>query len=212
MWVWPLRILIPSFVAIFTLPIYHSSATGAQGNLVDTSQMAVSVPSCRVYAAGPYGFTESTRRFMQEDFYGAIRNAGCEVIDPWRHDPKDYKTLIELGKLNADDIRWSHGVVAALDGSDIDSGTAAEIGYAAGLKKWIIGYRDDLRMTGEGKDVQINLQVQYFIEKLNEGKGKIVNNLPDLTKEICRITGGTLVRTGNESQRANIPITCKHRK
>lgn len=212
MWVWQLRVLLPSIVVLCNLPIYNSTAIGGQGSLDDTRRITSSVPSCRVYAAGPYGFTESTRKFMQEDFYGAIRNAGCEVLDPWRHDPNNYKTLIELGKLNAEDIKKSDGVVAALDGPDVDSGTAAEIGYAAALNKWIIGYRADLRSTGEGKDVQINLQVQYFIERPGEGKGKIVSNLPDLTKEICRIIGGTLVRTDNKSERANNPMTCTHRQ
>ena len=35
-----------------------------------------------------------------------------------------------VGQRNADMIRSSHAMLAFLDGSDVDSGTAAEIGFA----------------------------------------------------------------------------------
>ena len=71
-------------------------------------------------------------------------------------------------------------MIAALDGPDIDSGTAAEIGYAAKRGIWIIGYRSDKRLSGETGQLLVNLQVEYFMRKL--GRGTIVSSLRDLTR------------------------------
>jgi nucleoside 2-deoxyribosyltransferase len=55
------------------------------------------------------------------------------------------------------------GVLAILDGHDVDSGTAAEIGYAAALARPIVGLRTDLRVTGDNEATLVNLQVEWFI-------------------------------------------------
>lgn len=70
----------------------------------------------------------------------------------------------ELGRSNASAISMCDGLIAALDGVDVDSGTAAEIGYAAALGKRIIGLRTDFRLAGDNPGAIVNLQVQYFIE------------------------------------------------
>ena len=61
-------------------------------------------------------------------------------------------------------IRNADGVVAILDGVDVDSGTAAEVGYAYALGKRIYGLRTDFRLAGDNAGSIVNLQVQYFIE------------------------------------------------
>jgi len=50
-----------------------------------------------------------------------------------------------------------------LDGTDVDSGTAAEIGYAAALGTPVVGLRTDLRVTGDNAATTVNLQVEYFL-------------------------------------------------
>lgn len=57
----------------------------------------------------------------------------------------------------------AEGVLAVLDGSDVDSGTASEIGYAAALNKIVVGLRTDFRMAGDNPDTPVNLQVLHFI-------------------------------------------------
>jgi len=47
---------------------------------------------------------------------------------------------------------------------DVDSGTAAEIGYAYALGKRCYGLRTDFRLAGDNPGSIVNLQVQYFIE------------------------------------------------
>jgi nucleoside 2-deoxyribosyltransferase len=85
----------------------------------------------------------------------------------------------ELAKNNEEMIKASKFIVAVLDGPDVDSGVAAEIGYAYALRKKIIGYRSDIRLTGDNIGAKINLQVEYFI--YNSG-GQIVTNIQELKK------------------------------
>ena len=68
-----------------------------------------------------------------------------------------------LGAANAALIETAQGVLAVLDGSDVDSGTAAEVGYAAALNKVVVGLRTDFRMAGDNPDAPVNLQVLHFI-------------------------------------------------
>jgi nucleoside 2-deoxyribosyltransferase len=76
-----------------------------------------------------------------------------------RYQDLDYET----GATNAALIDGSCGVLAILDGPDVDSGTAAEIGYAAKGGLPVVGLRTDSRRTGDNEGVTVNLQVEYFI-------------------------------------------------
>jgi nucleoside 2-deoxyribosyltransferase len=60
-------------------------------------------------------------------------------------------------------IRAADAVLAVLDGPDVDSGTAAEIGYAAALGKPVIGLRTDTRRSGDNDATIVNLQIEWFI-------------------------------------------------
>jgi nucleoside 2-deoxyribosyltransferase len=67
-------------------------------------------------------------------------------------------------------------VLALLDGADVDSGTAAEIGFAAALGIPIVGVRLDFRPSGDNEATVVNLQVAHFIEASG---GCIVRALAD---------------------------------
>ena len=89
-----------------------------------------------------------------------------------------------IGEKNALMIQRADAVLAVLDGSDVDSGTAAEIGYAAALAKPLVGYRTDIRQAGETGAV-VNLQVEYFIRVTG---GRITSSLDEalaLLAEFC---------------------------
>jgi nucleoside 2-deoxyribosyltransferase len=73
------------------------------------------------------------------------------------------KISMDIGQKNAEFIKSADRILAILDGSDVDSGTAAEIGYAFALGKHIDGYRSDFRYAGDNFGSEINLQVEYFI-------------------------------------------------
>ena len=67
--------------------------------------------------------------------------------------------------------------MAVLDGTDVDSGTAAEIGYAFARGKLIVGYRGDFRLSADNEGSTVNLQVEYFIRASG---GTIVERYEDL--------------------------------
>ncbi|QLH05934.1 hypothetical protein C5F50_01695 [Nitrosopumilus ureiphilus] len=152
----------------------------------------------KIFLANPLGFSEAGRFFLKEKFIPQIQNDKIRIINPWRNFDSDEKKIQEilkkdaneqdhelnefnefLGDRNESDLRSSDMVIAILDGVDVDSGTAAEIGLAYGLGKKIIGYRGDLRQTGENNQVQINLQVEYDIKKSG---GKILNSIEQLSE------------------------------
>lgn len=68
-------------------------------------------------------------------------------------------------------------VTANLDGVDVDSGTASEIGYAAGRGIPIFGYRTDFRLAGDNIGSLVNLQVESFIT--GNGRGHITSDLEE---------------------------------
>lgn len=131
------------------------------------------------YIASPLGFTHSTIEFYS-NFLDKIRHH-VHVLDPWNVDLSeeiarieqidDYWTRIEawselskeLGRNNVHDIDKADIVIAILEGTDVDSGTASEIGYAAARGKTIYGIREDIRMAGDNPGCDVNLQVEYFI-------------------------------------------------
>ena len=71
---------------------------------------------------------------------------------------------MQIGEKNKDLIIKADILVANLDGADVDSGTAAEIGFAFANGKRIIGYRGDFRNSGDNFGSKVNLQVEYFIK------------------------------------------------
>ena len=75
-------------------------------------------------------------------------------------------------------------VLANLDGQDVDSGTAAEIGYAFAKGKPIIGYRGDLRLSSDNVGSTVNLQVEFFIR---ESGGEIVTSASTIPTALARV-------------------------
>jgi nucleoside 2-deoxyribosyltransferase len=67
----------------------------------------------------------------------------------------------------------------------VDSGTAAEIGYAFARGIPIVGYRGDLRLGGDNDGAIVNLQVEYFVRASG---GTIVTRLPEITGALRRIS------------------------
>ncbi len=120
----------------------------------------------KIYLASPLGFAESTRHFMEHLIERIAPHV--EVTNPWDDTRFEqefariaeldsrreaHAALIrintELGRANAESIRSANGVVGILDGADVDSGTASEIGYAYALGKRCYGLRTDFRLAGD---------------------------------------------------------------
>jgi nucleoside 2-deoxyribosyltransferase len=75
-------------------------------------------------------------------------------------------------------------VLAVLDGTDVDSGTAAEIGYAFARGKFVLGYRGDFRLSADNEAGIVNLQVEFFIRASG---GDIIATLDQLPGAISKL-------------------------
>jgi len=65
-------------------------------------------------------------------------------------------------------------IIAILDGPDVDSGTAFEVGYASAKEKPVIGFKTDIRVFALGEEVN-NMLAQSV---------KIVKNFDELLSVI----------------------------
>lgn len=159
-------------------------------------------PEKRIYIASPLGFSEAGRFFMYEKIIPLVEGLGFEVIDPWKLTPQHMiDRVLEMqegsgrtaawrelnmiiGENNRRGIERSDGLFAVLDGCDVDSGTASEIGYAAALGKTVTAYRGDFRLSGDNEGSRVNLQVEYFI--FSSG-GRITVTIDEAMEEIKRV-------------------------
>jgi len=136
-----------------------------------------------VYLASPLGFSPELLPY-REKVRARLTDLGCGLFDPWEQD--QYAADLDrahrlagygervaalarvasaIGRLNEEGIRRSDAVLGVLDGSEVDSGTASEIGFAAGLGKRCYGLRTDLRDSGDFTGLPVNLQLIHFIER-----------------------------------------------
>jgi nucleoside 2-deoxyribosyltransferase len=155
----------------------------------------------KLYIASPLGFTAAGSMYSTSVLLPAVRAAGFEPLDPWsvspeiqrvfelaRGDPERARLLPDInalvGKNNAEMIRDAEGVLAILDGDDVDSGTAAEIGYAAALQRPVVGLRTDLRVSGDNEATLVNLQVEWFIA---ESGGRLTTRLDDAIATLVEV-------------------------
>lgn len=149
----------------------------------------------KIYLASPFGFSEVTHAWYQADLMPRISRMGHELLDPWSLTGAEEITAVasmlagdarvaawrKLNRLIADRNRSAIDecdlMFAILDGVDVDSGTASEIGYGFGVGKLIYGYRGDFRQTGDNEGSTVNLQVEYFIAGSG---GRIIRTIADL--------------------------------
>ena len=163
----------------------------------------------KIYMASPLGFSQAGRLFYNGTLIPEVVRLGFEVVDPWtltdqakmeavqnmpygqaRRDA--WRRLnVEIGGNNRAGIDRADMVLAVLDGVDVDSGTAAEIGYAFAKGKPILGYRGDFRVSADNEGSTVNLQVEYFIR---QSGGDIVTKLADLAPALAKIKAAGLKR------------------
>ena len=95
----------------------------------------------KIYIASPLGFSEACRGFYYGRLLPLVRESGFEVLDPWDTEieiptPEAEKQKYGIASTcwseseNREAIESSDDMLAILDGTDVDSGTASEIGYA----------------------------------------------------------------------------------
>ncbi len=160
--------------------------------------------------ASPLGFSAATRSFYEHEVLAALRAGGFAPIDPWNEPAfeaelaralelprgeRRFAALAELnrrlGASNTAKIDGAAALLAILDGVDVDSGTAAEIGYAAALGKPVVGVRLDIRQAGDNEGALVNLQVEHFIRSSG---GELVGSIASAIEVLERIAQGVPAR------------------
>lgn len=117
----------------------------------------------QIFLAAPL-FNESEREF-NEKVAKDLREAGFDVwmaqeapfIKEGSHEEK--KKIYEKDILA---LKASDGVVAVLDGVEVDSGVAFEMGFAKALGKPIIGLKTDYRTFSRKEKVNLILEVSMM--------------------------------------------------
>jgi len=115
-----------------------------------------------VYLAAPL-FSEAELDFNRK-LRDEIKNSGFNVFLP-QEDSNNVKERDDRQKIifskNEAGIEKSAMIVAVVDGADVDSGTAWEIGYGYARGKPILGLRTDFRTLGiEGT---VNLMIERSV-------------------------------------------------
>jgi nucleoside 2-deoxyribosyltransferase len=137
----------------------------------------------QLYLASPLGFSPENTGYLTR-IKRQLAGQGFDIFDPWEQKQVAqaieealqelvYQTRVaafrkiaaQIGTCNEAGIRAADVLLAVLDGAEVDSGTASEVGYAAALGKRCYGLRTDLRDTGDFVGLPFNLQVLHFIEQ-----------------------------------------------
>ena len=118
----------------------------------------------KIYQAGPL-FTEA-EIFWHRSFTKKLKDNGHEVMWPgnfftqeeikaWGKDAPRHIMNRDRAAIDACDV-----VVALLDGTQVDDGTAWEIGYAYARNKPVVGIRTDFRNAGDTDHGCVNAMIE----------------------------------------------------
>jgi nucleoside 2-deoxyribosyltransferase len=194
------RSVLTAVVAASVAPLVQSWPERAEAQTRPLPRMEAN--TMKIYMAGPLGFSEAGRSFYYGTLVPEVVRLGYEVLDPWKLTDQAkidailnmpygsakrdaWRQLnVEIGGNNRAAIDRCDLVFAVLDGVDVDSGTASEIGYAFAKGKPILGYRGDFRLSADNEGSTVNLQVEYFIR---QSGGDIIIRLADLVPALARI-------------------------
>ncbi len=136
----------------------------------------------KIFLAAPI-FSLAEREFNSK-LAGELRKKGYEVflaqelgvLDSSDNDIKRKLFKEDLKALNESDI-----VVAVLDGMEVDSGVAFELGYAYAKGKKIVGVRTDHRCFSPYEEVNLMIEVP---SKIVRGK-----SVEELAEKIDNVIG-----------------------
>src|SRR5262249_5035527 len=130
----------------------------------------------RLYVAAPL-FTEAERAFNLV-LARALEGEGPAVALPQRDtsgtEAAERTSSMFFANLAA--LRSADAVVAVCDGSQVDDGTAWEIGYAYGRNIRVFGLRTDVRIV-QRADEQINLMILESLGTLSSTIEELVHTI-----------------------------------
>ena len=118
----------------------------------------------RAYIAGPL-FNEG-ERWWNVEIDARVRKLGFTTYVPQRDGVKleNKSDVVKIFESDKNALMQADLIVANLDGMDVDSGTAWELGFAEGLGKHCVGVYTDWRL--HFKYQTVNLMIQCSVDKL----------------------------------------------
>jgi nucleoside 2-deoxyribosyltransferase len=164
--------------------------------------LPASVSGMKIYFAGPL-FTTPERTFNKA-LAARLEAGGHEVFLPQDHgvtnDPDGLAggegstprarrmTARQIVEKNLRGLDWAEALVAIMDGTDPDSGTAWECGYAYALRKPTVLFRTDFRGAGDTAGIPYNAMligsadahVELPLGSVDEAAEAILRALADL--------------------------------
>jgi len=122
-------------------------------------------------------FTIAERNYCVE-VKSLLEGHGMDVLWPWELTDQEgadgsREANLSIFKGNIDAIDACDFLVVILDGPDVDSGTAWEIGYAFSKSKPIYGIRTDFRLSGENSNSIVNLMISQSTPKIARSLGEL---------------------------------------
>ena len=144
----------------------------------------------KIYLAGPL-FSESERDWIQktkEEIEDLASSQGKQITVIFPYDLIPQSEIDQLGdqakheiftrcKSHLDDADM---VIALLDGSQVDDGTAWEIGYFYAKKlpeQKIIGIRTDFRRAGESEGGCVNAMIEMACDRIVRSREELVETI-----------------------------------
>jgi len=146
-------------------------------------------------------------RFVNEQLAAAIREAvpGIALYVPQENeainDKSAYADSLAIAQADLEMLQSSDVLIAVLDGVEIDSGVAAEIGAFSMLNRPIIGVLTDVRQQGRDNMQKIEalirdgLENQFvyrnlFVVGLIKRNGVITSSIEETVKAIQKLQNG----------------------
>ena len=143
-------------------------------------------------------------RYVNEVLAKAVRAAvpGIELYVPQENDAindkSNYADSITIAQADLECLQQSDVLIAVIDGVEIDSGVAAEIGAFSMLKRPIIALFSDVRQLGRDNDKKIAALVadgvenqfiyrNLFVVGLIKQNGTIVHTVEDVVQQMIKI-------------------------
>ena len=150
----------------------------------------------RCYVASPTGFSEAGRYWCANVLLPLLAKY-VDIVDPWSlttaaevdaayQAGQQGQFWLEIGHRNLRAIETCQVLVAVLDGEPPDIGTVAELAWAARAGLRVIGYRSDMRQSGE-EGVPVNLMIPAVIERSH---GTWVSTLAELEEAVAQLCRG----------------------
>lgn len=119
----------------------------------------------KVFIAAPlFSLAERDFNLKLDEF---LRENGFETVLPQRDVGEAWGadvSKLEIYKKDLEEIEKADVVVAVLDGPDVDSGTAFEIGYAKAKGKPVVGLKTDVRVFAP--DEIVNNMILQSVERI----------------------------------------------